>query len=116
MTSDLRCTTCTLSRDHHAPREIAGHPFRTALGPRRGWRLSASWERRIGRTTYRFTLTPARNRPQRNGGLLLVHRHTHAGALELIHELRIPTTPAYYALLNQANTPLNNPTTQADTP
>ncbi|MEU8540825.1 hypothetical protein AB0C52_12710 [Streptomyces sp. NPDC048717] len=101
----LRCAVCDVPREDHASREIAGHPFRVHIGRRREWRMSISWDCNIGANAYRFTLAPAQHRPQRNGGTLHVHRRTPTG-LELVHYFRIPSTPDYYALLNQAKTPL----------
>lgn len=101
----MSCTVCTLPRERHAPRDIAGHPFRIHIGNRREWRQSISWDRHIGNSAYRFTLTPARHRPQRNGGTLHVHRRSSTGEMEQVHYFRIPTTPAYYVLLNQARNP-----------
>ncbi|MFF0481890.1 hypothetical protein [Streptomyces sp. NPDC004435] len=103
----MRCTACTITHDRHAPREIAGHRFRMHIGRPRAWRLAISWERQIGSATYIFSLVPARNRPQRNGGELLVHRVAATGTTEQVHYFRIPSTPDYYALLDQAGSPLN---------
>ncbi|WP_143664393.1 hypothetical protein [Streptomyces sp. NRRL B-24572] len=103
----MRCTVCTTSYDRHAPHEIAGHTFRMRIGRPRAWRLAVSWEHQIGSVSYIFSLVPACNRPQRNGGELLVHRRTVTGATEQVHYFRIPSTPDFYALLDQTGTPLS---------
>ncbi|MEU9699489.1 hypothetical protein [Streptomyces sp. NPDC047981] len=103
----MRCTICTTTYNRHAPREISGHQFRMRIGRPRARRLTVSGERQIGSATYIFSLVPARNRPQRNGGELLVHRLAVTGATEQVHYFRIPSTPDYYALLDQAGTPLS---------
>ncbi|MFK0294286.1 hypothetical protein ACIQU6_27965 [Streptomyces sp. NPDC090442] len=93
----ILCQRCKRPERDHATNT---HRFTMYVSRPTNWRISVAWERRMGSATYRFELAPARNRPGRNGGELIVTRHTRDGT-QTIHTFRIRTTRDYMALLEQ---------------
>ncbi|MFI1201690.1 hypothetical protein ACH4VR_19925 [Streptomyces sp. NPDC020883] len=94
----ILCRRCKAPEHEH---NTTGHRFTMYVSRPTNWRISVSWERRIGSAIYRFELVPARNRPGRNGGELIVTRHTPTDVPQTIHQFRIRATRDYMALLEQ---------------
>ncbi|WP_330335664.1 hypothetical protein OHS33_39185 (plasmid) [Streptomyces sp. NBC_00536] len=98
---EIRCQRCKVPKRDHDSDAPGAHRFVMYVSPRRNWVVSVSWERRIGSAKYTFQLVPARNKPNRNGGELIVTRTGAHSAPEVIHQFRVRSTPAYRALLAQ---------------
>ncbi|MFP3991054.1 hypothetical protein U9R90_27010 [Streptomyces sp. E11-3] len=94
----ILCRLCKVPQDEHRD---ASHRFAMYVSPPRNWRISVSWERQIGSGAYRFDLIPARNRPSKNGGELIVTRTGKHAAAKVVHRFRVRSTVDYRALLAQ---------------